>query len=78
MGAVSLRLPDDLAHRLQQLAVRTGRTKTFYMLEAIRAHLADLEDLYLAEERLLALRRGQSQTVPLATVLAAYGVADRT
>jgi len=78
MGAVSLRLPDDIAHRLQQLAVRTGRTKTFYMLEAIREHLADLEDLYLAEERLLALRSGKSQTVPLATVLDAYGVADRT
>ena len=48
------------------------------MLEAIREHLADLEDLYLAEERLLALRSGKSQTVPLATVLDAYGVADRT
>ena len=77
MGAVSLRLPDDIAHRLQQLATRTGRTKTFYMLEAIREHLADLEDLYLAEQRLLDLRSGQSQTVPLATVLDDYGMADR-
>lgn len=77
MGAVSLRLPDDIAHRLHQLAARTGRTKTFYMLEAIREHLADLEDLYLAEQRLLDLRSGKSQTVPLATVLDDYGVADR-
>ena len=77
MSAVSLRLPDDIAHRLQQLAARTGRTKTFYMLEAIREHLADLEDLYLAEQRLLELRSGKSQTVPLATVLDDYGVADR-
>lgn len=77
MGAVSLRLPDDIAHRLQQLAARTGRTTTFYMLEAIREHLAALEDLYLAEQRLCDLRSGKSQTVPLATVLDDSGVADR-
>ena len=75
MRAVSLRLPDDIAARLHQLAQRTGRTKTFYMLEAIREHLADLEDLYLAEQRLRDLRAGKSQTVPLAAVLEDYGVA---
>ena len=63
MGAVSLRLPDDVSQRLQQLAERTGRTKTFYMIEAIRVHLADLEDLYLAEQRLLDLRAGKSQSL---------------
>lgn len=42
MTAVSLRLPDDLAERLQKLADRTGRSKTHYMLEAICEHLADL------------------------------------
>ena len=63
MGAVSLRLPDDVSQRLQQLAERTGRTKTFYMIEAIREHLADLEDLYLAEQRLLDLRAGKSKSL---------------
>lgn len=51
--AVSLRLPDDLNIRLSNLADKTGRSKTFYMLEAIRDHLDDLEDLYLAEQRLM-------------------------
>ena len=32
MASVSLRLPDDVAARLQQLAERTGRSKTFYMV----------------------------------------------
>ena len=77
MGAVSLRLPDDVAQRLQRLAERTGRTKTFYMIEAIREHLADLEDLYLAEQRLLDLRAGQSWTVPLEDVMARYGLESR-
>lgn len=77
MGAVSLRLPDDVSQRLQRLAERTGRTKTFYMIEAIREHLADLEDLYLAEQRLLDLRAGKSRTVPLEDVMARYGLESR-
>ena len=52
MSSVSLRLPDDISHRLQELADLTGRSKTFYMIEAIRDHLDDLEDLYLAEREL--------------------------
>ena len=74
MGAVSLRLPDDVSRRLQQLADRTGRSKTFYMIEAIQEHLDDLEDLYLAERRLIDLRAGKSETVPLDELMKHYGV----
>ena len=74
MGAVSLRLPDDVSRRLQQLADRTGRSKTFYMIAAIQEHLDDLEDLYLAEQRLIDLRTGKSETVPLEEVVKRYGV----
>jgi RHH-type rel operon transcriptional repressor/antitoxin RelB len=76
MGAVSLRLPEDVLRRLQQLADRTGRSKTFYMIEAIREHLDDLEDLYLAEQRLIDLRAGKSQTLPLEEVMKRYGLDD--
>lgn len=68
MSAVSLRLPDDISTRLQRLANATGRSKTFYMIEAIRDHLDDLEDLYLAEQRLLDARAGKSDAMPLASV----------
>lgn len=64
MSAVSLRLPDDVARRLQRLADLTGRSKTFYVIEALREHLDDLEDVYLAEQRLIDLRAGKSRTVP--------------
>ena len=77
MTAVSLRLPDDVARRLQQLAKVTGRSKTLYIVEAIREHLDDLEDLYLAEQRLIDLRAGRSQAVPLEDVMKRYGVDDR-
>ena len=77
MSAVSLRLPDDVSRRLQELADRTGRSKTFYMIEAIQEHLDDLEDLYLAEQRLIDLRAGKSETVPLDDLMKRYGVGGR-
>ena len=39
--SVSLRLPEDLNQRLSSLAAQTGRSKTFYMLEAIKQHIDD-------------------------------------
>ncbi|MGA8515988.1 MAG: DUF6290 family protein [Burkholderiaceae bacterium] len=71
---VSLRLPDDISTRLQNLAQRTGRSKTFYMIEAIREHIDDLEDLYLAEQRLIANRAGKSQSIALEEVMKRYGL----
>ena len=74
MSAVSIRLPDDVSARLQDLAQRTGRSKTFYMVEAIREHLDDLEDVYLAEQRLIDLRAGKTQAVPMEEVMKRYGL----
>ena len=74
MSSVSLRLPENLSKRLARLAKRTGRTKTYYMIEAIREHLDDLEDLYLAEQRLVAIREGRGKTVPLEVVIRKHGL----
>lgn len=73
--SVSLRLPEELNHRLSDLAKKTGRSKTFYMLEAIRDHLDDLEDLYLAEQRLIDVRAGRSRTISLDDVERELGLA---
>jgi len=77
MNPVALRLPDDVAQRLKRLADRTGRSKTSYMLEAIREHLDDLEDLYLAEQRLIELQAGRSQPESLEDVMERYGLESR-
>ena len=77
MKPVSLRLPDEVSQRLNRLADITGRSKTFYMIEAIREHLDDLEDLYLAERRLIDIQAARSQTVPLEEVLELYGMESR-
>lgn len=75
---ISIRLPSDVEARLTDLAVRTGRSKTYYATEAIIEHLDDLEDLYLAERELLEVRAGRSVPVPLDAVMERYGLADRS
>ncbi len=52
MPMLAIRLASDIDSRLAQLAQLTGRTKTYYAREAILEYLGDLEDYYLAEERL--------------------------
>ena len=72
--ALSIRLPGDVEDRLKNLSALTGRTKSFYITEAICSHLDNLEDLYLAERELLAIRDGKSKTVPLEEVMKRYGM----
>ena len=45
--------------------------------EALLEHLDDLEDLYLAEQRLLDLRAGKTQTVKLEDVMKRYAQEQR-
>lgn len=71
---LAIRLPAEVESRLEALAQATGRTKTFYAREAILEHLDDLEDLYLAEQRLIDLRAGKTKTVPLEDVMKRYGM----
>ena len=73
---LAIRLPSDIEERLERLAKATGRTKTYYAREAILTHLDDLEDLYLAEQRLIDNRAGQSQTYTLEEVERELGLAD--
>jgi RHH-type rel operon transcriptional repressor/antitoxin RelB len=71
---LAIRLPVDIEARLDTLAKATGRTKTFYAREAIVSHIEDLEDLYLAEKRLLAHRAGESDALALEDVMKRYGL----
>ncbi|WP_106797208.1 TraY domain-containing protein [Rhizobium sp. H4] len=68
---LALRLPPDIETRLDELARRTGRSKSFYARQAI---IEDLEDIYLAEKRLDELREGESDSVPLAELVECHGM----
>ena len=71
--ATSLRLPSELEARLEKLAARTGRTKSFYIREAIEEHVADLEDFYLAERRMRSY--DPTENASLEEMIAPHGVA---
>ena len=58
---VAIRLPQELESRLNILSHKTGRTKSFYIRQALEEHLEELEDVYLAEERYKTLEK----TIPL-------------
>ena len=73
---LAIRLPPDIEERLERLARATGRTKTCYAREVILEHLDDLEDLYLAEQRLIDNRAGRSQTCTFEEVERELGLAD--
>ena len=66
---LAIRLPETIEKRLEKLAKRTGRTKTYYAREAILQHLEELEDIYLAERRLAEIRAGRAKAIPLNDVL---------
>lgn len=71
---LALRIDDETEKRLEALAARTGRTKSFYAREAIIAHLDDLEEFYLAEERMQNFRA--QDAIPLAQLKAELGLGD--
>ena len=73
---LAIRLPAEIEERLDALAKATGRTKTFYAREAILEHLSDLEDMYLAEQRLVDIQSGKTKTLPLEEVMRRYGMED--
>jgi len=73
---IGIRIPKSIGQRLDTLAKRTGRTKTFYIREAILEHLDDLEDIYSAEKVLERVRSGEEPISSLDEVEHRLGLED--
>lgn len=73
---LAIRLPEEIEARLENLAKATGRTKTFYAREAILEYLEDMEDLYIAKQRMADIQAGRSKTIPLEELMKRYGMED--
>ncbi len=71
---LAIRLDPALEERLTALAAKTGRTKTFYARAAIEEYIEDLEDYFLAEERMRVFVPGSG--IPLERIEAELGLAD--
>jgi len=70
------RLPPEIESRLDALAKRTGRSKSYYAREAIVEYLDDREDIDVVARELEAVRSGAAKTTPLSELLARYGLTD--
>lgn len=68
---LAVKLPEDLERRLERLAERAGQTKSAFVEAAVVEHIQDLEDAYLAEQR-LSTEGSPADRIPLADLLARY------
>ena len=50
--AISVRIPDDLASKLSEIAKETERPKSFHIQKALESYLTELADLQVAYDRL--------------------------
>lgn len=73
---LTIRLPKEIKKRLDSLAKATGRTKSYYVRQAIIERLEELEDIYLAEKRLEDIKLGKVKPVILETLLQRYNIED--
>ena len=72
----SVRLDDELESRLDRLARLTGRSKSFYVKQAIEDQIEDLEDLYLAQRVSQRIAEGRERLIPLEDLERELGVDD--
>lgn len=67
--------PEDIEKRLKN-PYRPGRTKAFYVKQAVLHHLEDLEDYFMAEKASEDFRAGGEKAIPLEEVMREYGLED--
>ncbi len=73
---VVVRLDTMIIERLNELARKTGRTKSYYIKEAIEENLVDMELVYLAQSRAEDVRKGKSKTISWEDVKQQNGLQD--
>ena len=71
---VVVRFDTEIIQRLNELAKRTGRTRSYYIKEAVEESLVDMELLYLAQSRSEEIRKGKSKTISLEELKNKYGL----
>lgn len=65
---LAINVPPDIEARLTDLAAKAGRSREDVVQEALLTYLEDLEDAFIAIERL----KSRSSTIPLEEVMERY------
>ena len=72
----SIRLSSEVEDRLNRLAMKTGRTKAFYLRRLIEDNLDDLEDAYLGQVAWEAFQANGAPAIPLDSLKRDLGLED--
>lgn len=75
--ATAIRMPEDLAGRYDRLAKMTGRTRTYYITEALAGSIDRLEYEYGILKKVEDWRAGRLETVSLDELEESLGLVDR-
>ncbi|MDR0878999.1 MAG: hypothetical protein LBN21_13205 [Treponema sp.] len=59
---VAVRLPVGLDKELSILSTETGRSKSYYMIEALKRYMEDMEDRFIAEKAIKEFYAGDQKT----------------
>lgn len=70
MQTITVKIPDDMAKFLEQLAAEEERSKSYYIRKAIARHLEDLADIRVAKQR------RHEKSTPLEQVMRENGLLD--
>lgn len=66
----SIRIPDDMEQKLDQLVELTGKKKSTFIIEALRDYIDDLDDYYLSANRMRDY--DETESVSLAEMMKQY------
>lgn len=75
-AVTSMRIPTELNARYSRLAKETGRSKSFYVNEALAAEIDRLEYEYGLMRKVEDFRAGKLETVTLDELEESLGLAD--
>ncbi len=73
---LSVRLQDDFEDRLNNLAEKTKRPKSFYVKELFSRHFQEIEDIYLAETAMEEFNQSGKKTISLKEMREALDLDD--
>ena len=73
---LSVRLQDDFENRLNNLAEKTKRPKSFYVKELFSRHFQEIEDIYLAETAMEEFKQNGKKTISLKEMREALDLKD--
>jgi len=71
---ITIRLTKEQESRLNALAERTGRTKSFYVRTAVDEYLEDIEDAYAGDQAVRRFRADGSKARPATELIKELGI----